>query len=64
MAKYEINKVEEVTILIPCRVKVDGAKEATFVDRGKTVKVSGNDKSQLLASGHAKVKEVETAKGK
>lgn len=64
MIKYDIEKVEEVEILKPTRVKQEGQKTAEHCKVGQVVKVSGNDKSQLLASGHGKLKEVEAPKGK
>lgn len=63
MQKYDPSKVEEVEILKPTRVKEHGKETAEHCKVGQVVKVSGNDKSQLLASGHGKIKVVEV-KGK
>lgn len=51
MTKYDPEKVESVKLKRGCRVLEDGAKEAKAFKPGETVKVSGNSKSQLLASG-------------
>ena len=51
MAKYDPDKVELVKLGRPTRVRVDGAKDVKLFDKGGVVKVSGNDKSQCLATG-------------
>jgi hypothetical protein len=51
VAKYDPEKVEFVKLSRATRVKVEGAKAVKLYDKGAVVKVSGNDKSQLLASG-------------
>ena len=55
-------ETEEVSLLKDVRVKVDGAKTAQLFKKGKVVKVSGNDKVQLLGSGAGKILEVESKK--
>jgi hypothetical protein len=62
--KYNPAEIQEVEILKPTRVKEHGKDMAEHFKPGQVVKVSGNDKSQLLASGHGKLKEVEVPKGK
>lgn len=55
MTQEEYEKVEELEMLKPGRVKQDGKKVAEFIPKGKTVKVGGDDKVLLLSTGMAKV---------
>lgn len=55
-------ETEEVLLLRDVRVKVEGSKAAQLFSKGKTVKVSGNDKVQLLGSGAGKIVEKEEKK--
>jgi hypothetical protein len=51
MPKYDPDKVELVKLSRPTRVREDGQKDVKLHPKGKVVKVSGNDKSQCLATG-------------
>lgn len=62
MKKYDPELVEEVKLLKPTRVKVEGSKVAKNYKKGDVVKVSGNDKAQLLASGHGEIVASKSAK--
>lgn len=60
-------ETEEVLLLKDVRVKVEGSKSAQLFKKGKVVKVSGNDKVQLLGSGAGKIleaKDVQAETGK
>ena len=55
-------ETEEVTLLKDVRVKAEGKKTAELYKKGSTVKVSGNDKIQLIGTGAGVIKEVESKK--
>jgi hypothetical protein len=48
----DFEKIEELELLDDCRVAVDG--KVQLKKKGSIVKVGGNDKNQLLASGKGK----------
>lgn len=50
MTQDQYESVEELLLLKNCRVKEEGKKTAEFFGAGKTVKVSGSDKMQLLST--------------
>ena len=50
MDQKKFDEVEEIELLRDTRVLVEGAKEARLYSKGEKVKVSGNDKVQLLGS--------------
>ncbi len=50
MDQKKFDEVEEIELLRDTRVLVEGAKEAQLYSKGEKVKVSGNDKVQLLGS--------------
>ena len=56
MAKYNLDQVEQVRLIRATWVKVEGSKKVEHFAKGSVVEVSGNDKSQLLATGSEVVK--------
>ena len=55
------NKIEELTLIKDVRLKEAGSEEVKLYKAGRTVKVKGNDKTQLIASKAAERKEAPKA---